>query len=89
MKKLITFCLMLCLVFACCPVFVACNTPIEPINLTIANYSRYQSLTVGVEAEPTSTVSGMSFMSNTTQNKKPQLIGKRADGSYEKISLKR
>ena len=87
MKKILTLSLMICFVLACCPIFVACNAPLEPINLTIANYSKYQSLTVGVEAEPTSTVSGMSFMSNTTQNKKPQLIGKRADGSFEKISF--
>lgn len=83
MKKFLVISFLVCLMIVC-PMMVACSGEQLPLSLTIANFDNYQSISVGVENTQSSRV----LLSNgNNQKRKPHLVGKRKDGSFEKISF--
>ena len=92
MKKILTVCLLCCLLFVGTFTLVGCNNSNEhkDMNLSISNYENYTSLSVGQINETytmqNSNSLSISMMSNK-KNKKTYLLGKDKDGSFKKIDF--
>lgn len=84
LSKMLTFVFVIVAIFSSAIFLSSCGSSNDE-DLTIKNYSDYISISAGIENSNYSASNKVKTMSSS--NQKPQLIGQRKDGTFEKIKF--